>query len=129
MSFGAVEGKSFKEGTGYITVEAVFDSWENGKFEVGYPQGESAVDVEARGVHGIKTVLSRNEKYTHVAIVAHGRFIKILLSAILYSNLGKMFDIEQDNCCINVIDYDREKHTFSPVILNYTGHLPSHLNI
>ena len=47
-----------------------------------------------RGVKRLESIISQNTP-KNVCIVAHGRFLKILLSHILYDDLGKMFDLEQ----------------------------------
>ena len=42
----------------------------------------------------------------HVAVVCHGRFNKILLSSLLGRGIDKCGEIQQGNCCINVVDVD-----------------------
>ena len=63
----------------------------------------------------------------HIAIVAHGRFNKILLAALLRSgDLRGCSEIEQGNCCINVLDFDmRDADDVREVALNFRDHWPA----
>ena len=56
-----------------------------------------------------------------VCVVAHGRFNKILISALL-GDVSKASDIAQGNTAVNVLDFGPDGQV-SLVVLNERGHL------
>ena len=61
-------------------------------------------------------------------IVCHGRFNKILLSSLLGRGLERCGEIQQGNCCINVVDIDASAPVdaaapATEVVLDYREHL------
>lgn len=127
MSFGLLEGtrKSSRD-------EVLNELKKQWRYDdsASFPNGESPYDVYTRGLKGLHQIVSDNQSCgnnggKNILIVAHGRFLKILLSYILYENVDNIS--EQGNCCINVIDYCCQSKKFTPVALNFTGHIPAEL--
>lgn len=68
------------------------------------PQGENLLDVEARVMPVINTVVERH-KGEEVLVVAHGGVNRIVLLNAIGAPLAGMFNIEQNYGCLNIIDY------------------------
>jgi broad specificity phosphatase PhoE len=61
-------------------------------------------------------------RHSHTLIVAHSNFNKIMLAELSGLGMGRMFEIQQGNCCINVLDFD-PKGVVTVVALNLCEHL------
>ncbi|OQR80563.1 hypothetical protein ACHHYP_17466 [Achlya hypogyna] len=120
MHFGDHEGKKLDEHQAEF--HAVVDKWAAGQLDVAWPGGESALDVEARGTTALAELLLAQPEGAHVAVVCHSRFNRIILASIVHHDLRAMADIVQDNTCVNVLDFDRTKHTFTARLINNTAH-------
>lgn len=121
MSFGVFEGNDhalFDD-----QVQAIHDRWHAGDFEARFPSGENPLEVVARGVARLRALVVAAAPGDHVLVVTHGRFNKVVLAQMLHGELHTMHQLTQDNTCINVVDFDHASGTFTPVLLNYTGHL------
>ena len=69
-------------------------------------------------------IIQNNYDHENLLIVAHGGVTRSILLEILESNLGA--GISQGNCCINIIDYDKEREDgflFLINLVNYTDHI------
>lgn len=119
MCFGDLEGERLD------VIEATYKSyvasWRAGDSDRAWPgayggvKGESPRVVAARGIEGLRTlgVLPPTAGTSSLAaasdrtflLVAHGRFNKILISA-LQGDVSKASDLAQGNTCINVLDFD-----------------------
>jgi broad specificity phosphatase PhoE len=145
MGFGALEGKQ-RSDPGFAEVTR---AWDAGETDRAWPGegGESADGVAARALAALDELGVRGgaasdgggdddgEPATgcaprgarHIAIVAHGRFNKILLAALLRrGDLRGCSEIEQGNCCINVLDFDmRDADDVREVALNFRDHWPA----
>lgn len=135
MDFGNLEGVSLESiNLVYDETTAAWDRGEVDAAWPGV-NGESCADVAARGLRGLHTLgllppprgravdvanrpksrlkdaLSRARWTTvrgppqQVLLVAHGRFNKILIAALL-GDASKCNSIKQGNACLNVIDLD-----------------------
>lgn len=85
------------------------------------PGGESFLDVALR-VRGELARLLAGHRGENVALVAHGGVNRIILLDALGAPLDRVFCLEQDYACINVIDYFAEGHC--TVRLVNADHLP-----
>ncbi|OQS02445.1 hypothetical protein THRCLA_05183 [Thraustotheca clavata] len=120
MGYGDNEGKYLAQSKHLL--KDVIDRWNEGNFDIAWPQGESARDVEKRGTTALLQLLKDHPTYEQIALVCHGRFNRVLLSSVLYQDLRKMEDIEQDNTCVNILDFDHATETFHALVLNNTDH-------
>ena len=98
-------------------------SWRAGDIDRAWPgayagvKGESPRVVAARGIEGLRTLgvlptlagsgSSASAGERTFLVVAHGRFNKILISA-LQGDVSKASDLQQGNTCINVLDFDAD---------------------
>jgi alpha-ribazole phosphatase len=69
-----------------------------------YLGGESFRQVQERGVRFINSVLSQDDWQT-LLVVAHGGFNNAMLAYATGATGGRLFNIEQDFGCINIIDF------------------------
>ena len=86
---------------------------------------ESTLQVSKRGQAAMDTLMEQHSDETHLAVVAHGRFNKILLATLLWNDPSRYVEIEQGNTCINVIDYNEQIESWNPIVLNYFEHAPN----
>ena len=63
--------------------------------------------------------LSADRKWQHLLIVAHGVVNRVILSEILGMHLTCLGTLEQDACCINLIDVD-DAGRYLVRLINYT---------
>jgi broad specificity phosphatase PhoE len=84
--------------------------------------GESTGQVVARGTVGLQRLYEEFPEAETFAIVAHGRFNKILLSSLLYGDPTRYVEVHQGNTCINVID-QRKDGSYALVLLNSMDHV------
>jgi probable phosphoglycerate mutase len=88
-------------------VAHVANPWAEGAREGGrFLGGERFVDFEARVVPAF-VALVRDSSWRTLLIVAHGGVNRLLLNYVMNLPWQGAVSIEQDACCINVIDLDR----------------------
>ena len=66
--------------------------------------GESVAMLSNRIMKAFENILSRHEN-GKIAIVAHGAVNRVILSRALGLDLSRMFHIQQDYGCLNIVDY------------------------
>jgi broad specificity phosphatase PhoE len=69
-----------------------------------YLGGESFRQVQERGVRFVRDLLRRDDWQT-VLLVAHGGFNNALIAYATGVTSGRVFNVEQDFGCINIIDF------------------------
>ena len=86
-------------------------AWRAAMWSESGPRARALEMLELRGRQALAGLGLLGQKdgplHTHVAVVCHGRFNKILLSSLLGRGIDKCGEIQQGNCCINVVDVDR----------------------
>lgn len=68
------------------------------------PQGENLLDVNNRVMPVINDIVARHQG-EEVLVVAHGGVNRIILLNAIGAPLAALFNIEQNYCCLNIIDY------------------------
>jgi alpha-ribazole phosphatase len=68
------------------------------------PGGESLKDLHARIMPVINAIVERH-RGDDVLVVAHGGANRVILLDAAGAPLSSLFNIEQDYCCLNIIDY------------------------
>jgi len=68
------------------------------------PGGESLNDLHARIMPVINAIVERHRE-GNVLVVAHGGANRVILLDAAGAPLSSLFNIEQDYCCLNIIDY------------------------
>ncbi len=120
MSWGDYEGRPFDERVRamYERMEAL---WQAGDFSRPVTGGESIAEVQARGLKALDHILARHPGET-VLVVAHGRFIRVLLASILPGyGLERMREIKHANTGVNRVRFGAGAPTAD--LLNCTAHL------
>jgi alpha-ribazole phosphatase len=68
------------------------------------PRGESLHDLHDRLIPAIKGIVERHMG-EDVLVVAHGGANRVILLDTMGAPLSSLFTIEQDYCCLNIIDF------------------------
>lgn len=99
-------------------LESLIETWQSGDFTARAPGGETPLEVRARVLPIIYSLLERPED--KILVVVHGRLLRILLSSILYGNLYHMQSFNHRNTCVNVVDvyYEQVRDKNDPTILS-----------
>jgi len=66
--------------------------------------GENLLDLEARIMPAIERIIERH-RGEDVLVVAHGGANRVILLNAIGAPLSALFNIEQNFCCLNIIDY------------------------
>lgn len=68
------------------------------------PGGESLLDLQRRIMPVINRIVERH-RGEDVLVVAHGGANRVILLDAIGAPLSSLFNIEQNYCCLNIIDY------------------------
>ena len=120
MSWGIYEGQSSSD-----ELSAAFADmkrrWHEGEHDFQVERGESLREVQTRGVSAIQRTLAA-EPGKQVLVVAHGRFLRILLASLLEEyGIKRMEELEHTNTGVNYLIHRDGK--FHAEYLNCTRHL------
>lgn len=118
MDYGDFEGASFKDVEDEII--QISRSWKKGQVDLKVPGGESPLETYKRANDAMMELIESNGEET-IAVVIHGRLIRILLSEWLGFGLRNMDQIEHKNGSVNKLLYKNGR--FEAVYLNKTDHL------
>ncbi len=84
------------------------------------PGGESFKDVQKRAISFIESIKGEY-KDKNVLLVAHGRLNKILITTLLGRSLSQTNEIQQRNCCLNILEISG--NSAKALVINETGFL------
>ncbi len=122
MSWGNYEGLHVTDDL-RVEFDRLRDEWRSGNYDFAIGKGESALDVQTRALRGLGYILERHEG-KRVMVVAHGRFLRILIASILKEfGLNRMEEIKHANTGINYITHSASGYAMK--FLNNTDHLVS----
>lgn len=122
MSWGAYEGL---EVTAELREEfnKLRTEWGQGNYTFSIASGESALDVQQRGLAAINYILEQ-QAGKRIMVVAHGRFLRILIASILKEyGLENMERIKHANTGVNYIIHSSSGYQMQ--YLDNTDHLVS----
>ena len=120
MSWGVFEGQPQSEELA-SAFEEMKERWHNGEHDYGVEKGESLRQVQTRGVAAIDRILKQSAG-KRVLVVAHGRFLRILLASLLTEyGIPRMEELNHTNTGVNHLVHD--ENGFVAVSLNCTSHL------
>lgn len=108
LSVGAWEGMTWNE-----LKERYPDQWQARLADiVSYrvPRGENLIDLEARVMPKIRGIVEKH-RGEEVLVVAHGGTNRVILLDAIGAPLSTFFNIEQNYCCLNIIDYYEDGKT------------------
>lgn len=120
MSWGVFEGQSQSE-----ELKTAFDDmkrrWHEGEHDHSVEKGESLREVQTRGLEAVHRVVAA-EAGKRVLVVAHGRFLRILLASLLDEyGIERMEELRHTNTGVNYLVHERGR--FEAEFLNCTQHL------
>lgn len=100
ISWGVFEGQAPSPERD-AAMNAVREQWRNGHYDRSMEKGESVRDVQVRALRAVEHIAMREAGRTAL-VVAHGRYLRILLASILddYS-LADMHRLSHSNTCVN----------------------------
>lgn len=117
MRFGKWEGTQSRNNPEFQALNLQIQKHKDVQWPGG---GESTKQVEERALKGLQLLLHRDFSHcTHVGVVAHGRFNRILLQCLLQSSEPLP---RQSNAAISVLDVDPNGQ-WTPLLINYVEHL------
>ena len=120
MSWGIFEGQSQSPELA-SAFEDMKRRWHEGEHDYRVEQGESLREVQSRGVSAVLRIVEA-EQGKRVLVVAHGRFLRILLASLLTEyGVERMEELEHTNTGVNYLVHDGEQ--FTAEYLNCTKHL------
>jgi broad specificity phosphatase PhoE len=115
------------EGLSWVEIEAQhrehYEAFHASPGTVAYLGGESYANVLARA-EPIFTSLFQRHAGERFAVVAHNVVNRAYLSHLLGLDINLAKNVEQTNTCINVIEWDHERHRGTVVTLNANFHVP-----
>jgi broad specificity phosphatase PhoE len=120
MSWGIYEGRAATP-----DLKSAFDTmraeWLNGNYDYRAEKGESVTEVQERGKRAINHILETHSG-KRVMVVAHGRFLRILLATLLDEfGLKRMEEIKHANTGLNHLVCSSD--AIEARLLNCTLHL------
>ena len=110
-------------------MRAAHEHWRAGRVEYELPNGESPKRAWERAWEGLLPVLERHRD-GDVALVAHGRINKIVLSGLLHRDLSRMEEFPQGNTSVTLVECDAKDVPEGPwrlAYVNRTDHLSPEL--
>lgn len=112
--YGEWEGLSFEEIT--RKYPKLYDIWIKNPAKASIKGAEKLRDLQKRGVRAIEEILRKNGGKT-VLVVGHGGINRTILFHYLGIDLNYFWRIRQNNCCVNLIEFDN----FPKVVLLNCG--------
>jgi len=105
MNFGIFEGLKYEE-----IIEKYpkhYKDWTDNPIKVKIPEGETLESLSKRVREGLFLILSQH-KDRKIALVTHGGPIRIIVCDALRYDLEMFWQIEQEVCALNILDYSKE---------------------
>ena len=102
MAMGRWEGLTFAEIR--AREPEMCDRWLADPFAMPFPEGEGLVELHARAVPALRSVVERHVG-GRIAVIAHGGTNRVLLAEALGLPLGNIFRLAQDYAAWNLIEY------------------------
>lgn len=83
------------------------------------PKAENLFTLQKRGVKAIEKIVKKHKNKT-LCVVGHGGINRTILFHYMNIELNNFWRIKQDNCCVNIIEFD---HIPMVTLLNSTAFL------
>lgn len=120
LSYGVWEGKTYEEAE--EEYPDVYDVWKRDPRKAVIPQAETLTVAKKRIWRAFERILA-NSSTASLAIVSHRVVNKLLLTGILGLSESDFWKVQQDTCCVNVIEYKNGEFTVLKV--NHNAHIMS----
>ncbi len=99
----------------------LYNLWQTAPHKMRFEGGESLADVELRALEALDEIASLHNGQ-NVVVVTHRVVAKVIICALLGLGSSYFWQIRQDPCAVNVIEYT-DRHGFVICRLNDTCHL------
>jgi len=83
----------------------IYEEWLKDPALAKIPGAESLKDLQKRGVKAIESIISKHGGET-IAVVGHGGINRVILFHYMNLDIDNFWRIKQDNCCINIIEFN-----------------------
>ena len=84
----------------------IYEEWLKDPGLAKIPKAESLKDLQARGVKAIESIVKKHKGET-IAVIGHGGINRVILFHYMNLDLDNFWRIKQDNCSINIIEFNR----------------------
>lgn len=102
FSWGIYLGKT-ETGDTLGAMKRAHEHWTSGRTDYALPEGESPQSAWERARAAINPLLEKHQTGT-IALVAHGRINKIMLSALIHRDLSRMDEFPQGNTSLTLLE-------------------------
>ncbi len=102
--YGIFEGLSFKEIKSKYS--ELYEKWLNHPDQAMIPEAETLEQLQQRGIKAISRLIEEHKDRT-ICVVGHGGLNRTILFHYMNLGLDNFWRVRQDNCCINIIEFDR----------------------
>lgn len=118
MNFGIFKGLTHQEIM--KRYPEIYEKWLKDPVKITIPKGESLKSFSGRIIKALSKILSRNKNKT-IVVFTHGGPIRVYLCYLKGINLRKIWKIQQNVGCINIIEFKDGKAKIR--LLNDTSYL------
>lgn len=101
--YGDFEGLTFQEIKKRYPTE--YDTWLKHPDKAIIPGAETLEELQSRGVYAINKLIAQHKDQT-ICVVGHGGINRAILFNLMNLTLDNFWRIKQDNCCVNIIEFD-----------------------
>lgn len=101
--YGVFEGLTFEDVKKKFPKD--YKEWLAHPYQAKIPKSEPLDDLQKRGVAAIERILAAHQHQT-VCVVGHGALNRAILFHYMNLSLENFWRIKQDNCCINIVEFD-----------------------
>lgn len=85
------------------------------------PNGENAIVFSERVLRGLEAIIASSKEEDTILITTHGGSVRCVLCDVLNKPLTEMWNMEQGNTAVNILEISKGKRIFS--LINDTSHL------
>jgi len=103
-SYGVFEGMKFQDIK--AKYPGIYDTWLHHPDKAVIPGAETLEEIQKRGIQAIEEIMSKHKDQA-ICIVGHGGINRTILFHYMNLTLDNFWRIKQDNCCVNIIEFDR----------------------
>jgi len=102
--YGIWEGLNFEEIKKKHS--KIYRGWLEDPARTTIPEAETLEALQQRGVNTIEEIINKHQGQT-VCVVGHGGINRVILFHYMNLDLNNFWRIKQDNCCINIIEFNK----------------------
>lgn len=103
-NYGVFEGLNFNQIK--EKYPKLYDTWLHHPVKAEIPKAETLEDFQARTVKAVQEIVKKHKDQT-ICVVGHGGTNRCILFHYMNLALDNFWRIKQDNCCVNIIEFER----------------------